>query len=94
MSRKKKNVIVCDICDDSWITDEPSSVIDIDILGMTLQGPAFYAGPGGGGGLPKGLFICEGCIRGQDGKEPVTLDTLASIACVGLEDWKERERGY
>ena len=82
MSREKRNVTVCDICGEAEITSEPRATdISMDVLGLTMLG-GFYAGPGGGGGIGKNVFVCEGCIDGtSDGGPgvPLTVRDLISV---------------
>lgn len=90
MSKGKRTVIICDICDGEQIKHDDSANVDLEVLGLTLNG--FYAGPGGGGPLEKDLFICEDCLRENEQGEALPLHLLASIACMGVRDWQERVR--
>ena len=75
MATKKVNVLICDIC--GFMAGEAD---DLDTYGLRL-GTAFYAGTTGGGGVPKGSFVCETCIRGDEELEqpPLTVAEMLSV---------------
>jgi hypothetical protein len=56
VGRQKVTVMVCEMCGSQTIDDGFP-------LGLTLHSAVYHAG-GGGGGLPKGSFICMKCIEG------------------------------
>jgi hypothetical protein len=60
----RKTVWICNIC-----RKEIGIADDLDTYGLALNG--FYAGPDGGGPLPKDTFICDACVSSK-----ITLKAL------------------
>jgi hypothetical protein len=72
--RRKLPVVECDLCSDQQVDNGDPT----EILGITIHA-AFFAGPGGGGGVPKNTFICCDCIYGNAHHGPALLSVLVSL---------------
>lgn len=72
--KRKLPVVECDICSSQQVDNGDAT----EILGITIHA-AFFAGPGGGGGVPKGSFVCHDCLYGNDFHGPALLNVLVSM---------------
>ena len=72
--KRKLPVVECDICSHQQVDNGDPT----EILGLTIHA-AFFAGPGGGGGVPKNSFVCHDCLYGNAHHGPALLNVLVSM---------------
>ena len=72
--KRKLPVVECDLCSSQQVDNGDPT----EILGITIF-KAFFAGPGGGGGVPKDTFICCDCLYGDEEHGPALLNVLVSL---------------
>ena len=72
--KRRLPVVECDICGYQQVDNGDPT----EVLGITIHA-AFFAGPGGGGRVPKGSFVCHHCLYGNDFHGPALLNVLVSM---------------
>lgn len=84
MAKRRMVVVECDLCRGQQVEQVAG---DLEVLGLTIR-EGFYAGESGGGPLPRGLFICNECVQGNDEHGPALLQVLVALV------WKEPGQGW